>query len=207
MAGQYISIKVSPEGHRRSYSLCHNPSIDHGFELLIDFAPDGVGSRYLRSLAFGDTIDLLGPLGRFTVSEAATETELVFIATGSGVAPYRSMILDLLQNKQDQRKITLLWGMRHAAELFWQDEFQQLVRSFPQFTFHPVISQAPAEWHLCRGRVTDCLIGHTFTWLQPPQLAQTGFYFCGNAAMIATTAQLLLDKGVPAGHIHTEKFN
>lgn len=205
LSGQYLSIKVSPQGERRSYSLCSTPATDHGFELLIDYAPDGIGSRYLKDLKFGDTIEFIGPMGRFVLADQK-EPEIVLIATGSGVAPYRSMILDLLQLKQDARQITLLWGMRYQEQLFWQDELVELAENFSNFTFHPVISQATPEWQLCRGRVTDCLWGHTFEWLKLPLLSQTGFYLCGNTDMITATTQLLQDKGVNPTQIHTEKF-
>lgn len=205
-AGQYISIQVSEEGHRRSYSYCSSPDIEHGFELMIDFAPDGIGSKYLRNMKYGDTLKFLAPMGLFTVEEEQPEAELVFIATGSGIAPYRSMLFDLLQLKQDKRPITLLWGMRYVEQLFWQDEFQQLAKAFSNFTFHPVISRATAGWQLCRGRVTDCLVGHESEWLSPEKVAQTGFYLCGNTDMITSTKQLLLSKNATPGNIHLEKF-
>lgn len=198
-AGQYLSIQVSEEGHRRSYSICSSPDIQHGFEMMIDFAPDGLGSNYLKGMQFGDEMKFLGPMGLFTVEEKEPEPELVFIATGSGIAPYRSMLFDLLQLKHDQRKITLLWGMRYVEQLFWQDEFQELAQSFSNFSFHPVVSQALPEWQLCRGRVGDCLAGHEFNW-------DAGFYLCGNTDMITATRDQLLGKNVHPSRIHSEKF-
>ena len=223
-AGQYISIVVAENGDRRSYSLCSNPDSTHTFELLIDHSPQGVGSQFLNNLQFGQTIQLMGPMGRFVVAPAApavttelttdsTETPvesaatalpaaedaIVLVATGSGIAPMRSIVLDLLQDRHDARPIMLYWGLRHVAELFWQNEFQDLVEGFANFSFHPVISQAVDEWPLCRGRVTDCLNIHTL-----PENA--GYYLCGSAAMIADTNQLLLDKGIAKERIHFEKF-
>lgn len=199
LAGQYVSMKVSDQGLRRSYSISSSPGITHGFELLLDITPQGVGTKYLESLKFGDTVEILMPMGMFTIAEDPTEKHLVFIATGSGVAPFYSMIQDLLQEKHDPRPITLFWGLRYAEDLFWEDEFSRLSEAFPQFVFHPVLSKAVDEWPLCRGRVTDCLSVHTL-----PENA--GYYLCGNAPMIADVSALLTQKGITKEHIHHEKF-
>lgn len=199
-AGQYVSLKVSPEGMRRSYSICSSPAITHGFQLLVDLEPQGVGSQFLQGLEYGAVIEFLGPLGRFVIADSTQEEPpLVLIATGSGITPYRSMVLDLLQNKQTKRSITLYWGMRYAEQLFWQDEFQELMDAFPNFKFHPVISKPVAGWSLCSGRVTDCLQVHTL----PPS---GEYYLCGNTPMVADVTKILVDQGVLESAIHHEKF-
>lgn len=198
-AGQYVSVKVAENGTRRSYSLCSSPDIKHGFELLIDISPAGIGSTYFRNLKFGDSIDFLGPLGMFTMAQDAPEEEIVFVATGSGIAPFRSMILDQLQVRADTRPMTLYWGLRHETDLFWEMEFQELSETHPNFTFHPVISRPGQEWTLSRGRVTDVLkaVNHSQT---------TGYYLCGNTAMVHDVSDLLQSKGVAQEYIHHEKF-
>jgi ferredoxin-NADP reductase len=198
-AGQYISIAMPAGGYRRSYSLCSTPNITHGFELLVDVVPNGMGVKYLNSLKFGDQINFLGPIGLFTVAPEVQAGPLVFVATASGIAPFRSMILDQLQIKQHPEKIQLYWGSRRVEELFWQDEFEELMTSYPQFQFHPVISQPLAEWPLCRGRVTDCLLVHQL-------IPNAHYYLCGNAAMIEDMITLLMKRGVPKDSIHREKF-
>jgi ferredoxin-NADP reductase len=198
-AGQYVSIQVSDRGDRRSYSICHSPEVTHGFELLVDITPQGLGTKFLESMKFGDTLKALAPLGRFTVPIDPTEKALVFIATGSGIAPFRSMIVDQLQLKNDQRPMTLYWGLRNETQLFWQDEFEELMRLYPNFKFHPVISQAGEMWSLCRGRVTDCLSVHELP-------AEAGYFLCGNAPMIHDVVELLAKKGVANEHVHHEKF-
>jgi ferredoxin-NADP reductase len=199
-AGQYVSIQVDPNGTRRSYSICSTPGVNHGFELLIDTEPHGVGTTYLNNLKFGDQVNLLGPIGKFIIPTDLVEPELVFIATGCGVTPFRSMVLDLLQEKHDPRPITLLWGLRHPAQLFWQDEFSELQTNFPNFKFHPVMSQPTPEWNLCSGRVTDCLSIHDMS-------INAGYYLCGNQHMIADVNVILAKIGVQPEQIHLEKFS
>ncbi|NCN82693.1 MAG: hypothetical protein GW947_01885 [Candidatus Pacebacteria bacterium] len=198
-AGQYASLKVSEKGERRSYSICSSPAVSHGFELLIDHQPAGVGCTYLENLQFGQEIELLAPLGIFTIVADEAETSLALVATGSGIAPFRSMLLERLQVVKDTRPITLYWGMRHANTLFWEDEFEELAQSFPNFSFHPVLSQAEQAWPLCRGRVTDCLNTHE-------QAAGVGYYLCGSTKMITDVSQTVLAKGVTEQRIHHEKF-
>lgn len=199
-AGQYVSIKVSDKGERRSYSICSAPNITHGFELLVDIEPGGIGSQFLTNLEFGSEIEFLGPMGVFTLDKSGKENEVVFVATGSGVTPFRSMILDMLQEKHDTRPIILYWGLRHADQLFWQDEFVQLAETFENFNFTPILSRPPEDWPLSRGRVTDILSAKEIN------IQSAGYYLCGSAPMIQDTKSILLEKGVPPEFIHFEKF-
>jgi Na+-transporting NADH:ubiquinone oxidoreductase subunit F len=204
-AGQYVSLKVAENGTRRAYSICSTPGISHGFELLVDLEPQGVGATFLQQLEFGQEVQVLGPLGQFVLApdlgegHPDREEALVFVATGSGVAPFRSMLFELLQEQQDTRPVILHWGMRHLEQLFWEDEFAELMQSFPNFHFHPVISQPIAGWNLCSGHVTDCLSVH-----EQPERA--GYYLCGNAPMISEVMELLGKQGVAPERIHHEKF-
>lgn len=198
-AGQYVSFLVSDKGERRSYSISSSPDIDHGFEITVDVVPAGLGVTFFENLNFGDEVQVLGPMGEFIIQPGELENEIVFIATGSGVAPMRSMIIDLLRNKGDQRKIILYWGLRHEENLIWQDEFQDYAQTFANFSFHPVLSQARQEWPLCRGHVTDCLSIHDL-----PE--QAGYYLCGSTAMIEDVKKVLTDRGINKSFIHHEKF-
>ncbi len=197
-AGQYMSILLPDSQMRRSYSICSNPAKEHGFDLMLDIAPNGIGVKYLQSLEFGQEISCLCPLGVFTVPETVTGP-LHFIATGSGIAPYRSMVLDQLQNKKNTQPIMLYWGMREPNMIFWEDEFAELMQAFPNFQFHPVISQAPEDWPLCRGHVTDCLSTHAL-------LPNTHYFACGSEKMVTDVLTLLQTKGVPKEQLHREKF-
>lgn len=200
LSGQYVSLKVDDVGHRRSYSICSTPDIDHGFELLVDVAPQGLGVQYLESLQFGQEIQLLAPMGVFVMEEDPAEQSVVFIGTGSGIAPLRAMILDQLINKQDARPMVLHWGVRHEKDWFWLLEFEELSDKFPNFSFHPVLSQPETDqWTLCKGRVTDCLLNHEHP-------AAAGYYICGNEKMLADVVALLEKKGINDTHIHHEKF-
>jgi NAD(P)H-flavin reductase len=197
--GQYVSIVVDETGDRRSYSIASKPENQDGFDILVDLSPGGVGSKFLANLQLGAEINLMGPMGRFVVQKGGNEEELVFVATGSGIAPFKSMIMSMLQEGGERRPMTLYWGMRYVEELFWLDDFQDLAESFANFKFHPVISKAIEEWTLCRGRVTDCLNIHEIP-------INAAYYICGNDRMIEDVNTLLQQKGVVKENIHFEKF-
>lgn len=196
--GQYVSIKVSEKGERRSYSICSKPDIDHGFELLVDLAPNGVGCQCLENMQFGEEVELLGPLGMFTLVDTE-EPELFFVATGSGIAPLRSMILNLLQTKRDKRPMTLYWGLRYVEDIFWEDEFQELTESFPNFKHSIILSRPTEDWPLSKGYVTDMLAA-----LEKP--AGAGYYLCGNGKMVKDAIKILQEAQVAEQNIHHELF-
>lgn len=201
-AGQYISLKVNEEGLRRAYSISSPPDVKHQFELLVDLSPDGPGIKFFKNLEFGQEVEFLAPVGQFVVPADLPNTidHLVFVATGSGVAPFKAMLEDELRNKQTEREIILHWGQRHAQDLFWLDEIRELADSFSNFHFDPVLSQAPERWTLCRGRVTDCLTVHQ-------QPANAAYFLCGGKGMLQDVTQLLTEQGVASSLIFTEKFH
>ena len=186
-AGQYVSVAIGG-GERRSYSIASEPSLDHAMQ--------GKGATFLKNLRPGDEIEFLAPLGRFVVEN---ESKLLFVATGSGITPIRSILLDLLQYNQDPREMRLLWGVRMVNELFWLEHFRKLHDLYDNFTFMPILSKPPEKWPLVAGHVTK--------EVEALALDQSwGAYLCGNRFMIEEVSALVAKKGIPQNQIHFEKF-
>ena len=198
LAGQYVLLQVN-EKTARAYSMSDRPDVNTSFELLVDHEPAGMGTTFLRQLKFGDRVQVLAPLGQFVVKADPEIKELIFVASGSGIAPIKSMVTDLLQIKGDQRPITVFWSMRYDNELFWLDFFADLQKSFSQFTFVPIISRPSENWQLAIGHATDYL-------QKLENVDKTQFYLCGNPQLVATSKQILLDKKVLATNIIAEQF-
>lgn len=200
VAGQYIILTVPNKDRLSQYSIVSDPSVEHSISLLVDIAPNGDSSKYLASLQFGDEIHFRAPAGLFVISPSQDEKELVLVATGAGIAPYRSMILDLLINKKDQRPIKLYWGMRHAHNMFWVEDFYEFDKEYKNFHFEFILSQPPQDWTLSRGYVTDLLEGYQ------KDFQNTGFYICGGSPTVIGVKKYLIEKNTPESHIHHEKF-
>lgn len=204
--GQYVLLTVPGTMQKKSYSIASPQQIDHAVDMLIDVAPKGLGTKYLFEMQPGAEVSFMAPVGQFVLAPrdsaiGQTEEELMFIATGSGIAPIKAHLEDLLVYQGDSRPITLYWGLRHIEDQCWFDELGQLAEQHRNFTFHPILSQPPENWPLHRGRVTDCLAAHKFG-----DLTKVGFYVCGNGQMVLDVGQMLTNFGVPKEHIHHERF-
>ena len=196
-AGQYIMLKVPGLIGLRQYSIASPPSMGHAVDLLVDMSPQGLGSKYLQNLKLGEEVEFMAPAGVFSVKE---EPELCFVATGSGIAPIRSMIVDLLVEGRDKRTIWLHWGLRYPEDVFWFTDFAELTEEHDNFNFDPVLSRPSDGWKFCRGHVAECVLKHR------KQLATIGAYLCGNKAMIQEVTAVLVEKGVGGERIHMEEF-
>lgn len=199
-AGQYVSVKLNKEGERRSYSIVSTPDVTHGVTLVAEILPEGKGSGFLKKLKPGDEVEIMAPLGRFVADQEAKK--LLFVATGSGIAPIYSMINDQLINKRDRRPMRLHWGMREESQIFWLDNLQRLAEAHPQFVFDVVLSRPSDRWDLCTGHVQDCL-GRD---LAGQKLRDWAAHICGNPQMVIEVSTLMKQMGMPEANVHHEKF-
>ena len=199
-AGQFVMVMVDRKKNiRRAYSIASTPLIDNQIGLLINVFPGGPGSQWALSCQVGDEVLFSGVFGKF-VLQSQDENSLVFIATGAGIAPLKSM-MDSLAEKKDQRSVELWWGLKRPEDIFWQDYFKGLGKKWKDFRLYPVISQPKDNWQGRSGRVT-----HYLEKLSKQELAGKGFYICGQPAMIADVSKILLKKGVVKTNIFHEMF-
>jgi NAD(P)H-flavin reductase len=201
-AGQYVSIDIGGS-ERRSYSIASKPSEYHEVEICVDVSPGGKGSDFLKNLKPGDEVDLMGPLGQFVLKpfdEAqGKEKKLLMVATGSGIAPLRSIIREQLEEKKEEREIKLFWGLRFVEDMFWEEDFRRMHKYFNNFEFRFVLSKPPNFWPLNSGHVTQ--------EVETLELGSDwGVYLCGSQAMVKEVSELVISKGVPKDQVHFEKF-
>lgn len=194
-AGQRCLFNVGPK--RNNYSLCSSPLQKDQVETCVDTTPNGPGSLWIKSRKPGDAIDFLGPLGTFTVSQKPGVK--VFIATGTGVSPLRSMILTLLeQNYKDP--LYLYFGERYEEDIFWKNEFDSLTKKYSNFHYIIVLSQPRQTWSGNKGYVQDHLENNLLN------KNSSEFYLCGNGKMIDGATQTLVKCGIKKEQILTERF-
>jgi NAD(P)H-flavin reductase len=197
-AGQYVSIKVA-DAHLNSYSIASRLG-NNRFALLIDTAPGGIGSKYFEALKAGDSISFLGPFGKFSLNTNDGAQRLIFLGTGSGVAPLRAMIETGLADRGLKIPISLYFGLRHPDDILWKDYFESLVTKYPNFTFKLCLSKPDETWHGFTGHITDCMKEDY------QDLGDAAVYLCGNQEMITQSTDLAKSLHCPPERIYFEKF-
>lgn len=199
--GQYASLKVTGDGMRRSYSVASLPN-ENVIDLLVDITPMGVGSKYILGLKVGDAVEVLAFLGRFTIDPLLLfeAKHVLFLATGTGIAPFRPMIEDLLYRKHFANEVRLVWGMRHPEELYWLKELDNINRDFDNFKHDIVISKPTEDWPGFTGHIDTVVNKLGQDW------SKTLVYLCGSPDMITDMEKNLKEKGVPENSIFYEKY-
>jgi len=206
LPGQFVSVKVNGAGERRAYSVASMPREINGdkreyIDILIDVSPMGVGSRFFLGLSVGDSVEMMGFAGRFVLQEAMLpEATAVFVATGTGIAPIRPMIENLLLHKKHIGKIVLIWGMRKEPDLYWIEELERLERDFENFQFQLVLSQPSENWPGKQGHVGDVAEKLDLDW------GNAWAYLCGAPAMVEEIKNMFLDRGVEETRVVHEKY-
>ena len=143
------------------------------FELLVDVAPGGPGSKFFEALKVGEKINFLGPFGTFVLKPDDGGEQLLFIGTGSGCSPLKCMVEAALKEMRIEKQIYFYFGLRFQNDIFWQDYFGALAKSYPNFHFKLVLSKPEESWTGLSGHVTD-YIKRDF-----PETKNFSAYLCG----------------------------
>lgn len=193
LSGQTVMLYVA-QGVNRIMSIASPPSEKTSITLVHDVSPMGVYSQWALSAKVGDPMEFMGPLGAF-ILDRESHRKKVFVATGTGIAPFHSMILDCISNSE----IVLYWGLRHEEDIFWQKELEQLAGQYPNFHFLLTLSQGTDRWQGKRGHVQD----HIFS---QQNLTEAEYYVCGNRVMVKDMRAKLKAAGVPDTQVKFELF-
>jgi NAD(P)H-flavin reductase len=190
-AGQFVSFEVPRPGSAlpatRPYSIASSPNQRGAIQLVLNRVAGGPGSEYLFGLLEGDRTSFKGPAGTFVLRDSPRD--LLFVATGTGIAPIRSMLWSLAESSSP-RSITLFWGLRSERDLYYQDELNCLARRLPSFSFVTTLSQPANQWQGTAGYVTP-LVEERVT-----SVANLDVFLCGNGGMIRDVRDLLRGKGL-----------
>ncbi len=203
---------------RRSYSIASSSLAGEYMEFYLMLVKSGALTPRLFALRPGDRL-WLGPKvsGMFTLEPVPPEANLLLIATGTGLAPYMSMIRTYLGAANSRRQIAIFHGARHSCELGYQAELETMTRLCPRFSYTPILSrpaEEPAPWHGRTGHVQDLWHGHVLDalWGFAPTPENTHIFLCGSPAMIEDMAALLASEGYlehtrkQPGQVHIERY-
>jgi CDP-4-dehydro-6-deoxyglucose reductase, E3 len=199
--GQYISLDFNVNGERlvRAYSVASSPHHDNRFDLCLNIVLGGHVSPSIFDLKPGDQIEFRGPFGQFVLRHPADPVS-AFIATGTGIAPLRSMIQYLFQ-KPCASEVWLIFGVREEADILYRGEFEQLASEHSNFHFIPTLSRPGPDWQGHTGYVQKQIA----LYLRD----KTGFhaYVCGLKKMVNDVRQQLRHMGYSAKDLSCEKYD
>lgn len=196
IAGQYVDV-IGPNGLRRSYSLANPNFGSKVLELHIRAVEGGAMSDYwFKQAKPNDLLRLNGPLGTFVLRETAG-IDIIFLATGTGIAPVKAMLESMtdLQAEEQPKTVTVLWGGRQS-----QDLYLNVAEITGMFTYIPVQSRPLDGWTGARGYVHDALLR------LHPDLTNAAVYACGSEAMIHSAKACLVEAGLPAKRFYSDAF-
>jgi CDP-4-dehydro-6-deoxyglucose reductase len=197
--GQFLSLTHDIGDHEitRAYSIASPP--DGGrFALCANLVPEGHFSPFLFGLETGGEIDFKGPYGAFILRRPVSDS--LFVATGTGIAPFRSMLHAKLAEHPD-RHFTLIFGVRHERGLLYHDEWTALARTAPNFGYLPSLTRPTQTWTGLAGRVHD----HVLEALGDRR--DIDIYICGLREMVDELRARLKQVGVDRRRMIYEKYD
>jgi ferredoxin--NADP+ reductase len=182
--GQAVKLAIDSQHPPRIYSICSGNKDDE-ICILFNIKDDGFLSPKLAELTIGDSIFTSPPYGTFL----GTDAPAWWIATGTGIAPFRSMVRSGMTNQK-----TLIHGVRHLNQFYFKDELSSALNS---------------SYHRCCSREPDATVfaGRVTSFLEKEELpVDHRYYICGQATMAVETRDLLISKGIPFANIITEIY-
>ena len=201
-AGQWVSLTLPIDGAeiKRSYSVASPPNGTPRFDLAITLVASGPGSNFLFRANLGTVLRVIGPQGFFTRA-AHPNAPSLFVATGTGLTPFRSMILE--------SKITaetwLLFGARTEQDLIYRDELEKAAQNSPLFHVEYTLSRAPDSWTGRRGYVQTHV---RELWEKLASHGPPHAYICGLEKMVSAVRALLREEmQVPRQQVHSERYD
>jgi ferredoxin-NADP reductase len=201
-AGQYVNVMVNVEGVRtsRPYSISSAPMAER-LELTVRDKPGGfVAPHLFKELKVGDVLETTGPAGHFYYEPLIDGKDLVFLAGGSGITPFMSMIRETVQRERPL-KIRLLYGSRIPEDVIFKADLEKLAASHSNLTFSLVISEPPEGYEGLKGFLDSKLIAQLVG-----DIRGKTFYVCGPRAMHDLCRTALKEMGVPQRRIRYELY-
>lgn len=186
--GQFISVREPrPDGKliTRAYSLASAPRGDNSFDLCLNRVDAGFMSNYLCDIELGTEVHFNGPHGHFVLHDERKDA--IFVATGTGIAPFRGMIQWLFAepSRHQGREFWLVYGTRFEQDVYYREEFEQIASENPNFHYLITLSRPSASWQGLSGYVQEHVreIAKTRTNLEA--------YICGLNNMVSSTRDML----------------
>lgn len=214
--GQFVTLDLPIHEIKnrrwRSYSIASAPSGDNTFELVIVLLEGGLGTTWLWKNGLpGTEILLRGPQGKFTMPEPI-ENDLYFICTGTGIAPFRSMVHHIVNHQIPHKNIYLIFGCRYLPDGLYLEELKDLEAQNPEIRFIPTFSREDPNnnQNLRIGYVhkvyEELIEKNKVESEEGLALKPANFFLCGWKNMVDEAKQRILAKGYDKKAIHLELY-
>lgn len=197
--GQFLSLtrQIGDDEITRAYSIASAP--DGGrFALCANRVPEGRFTPFLFDLQPGGEVNFKGPYGAFILRRPVSDS--IMVATGTGIAPFRSMLLANL-HEHPERRFTLIFGVRHQEGLLYHSDFERLAREYPHFDYQPTLTRPSPIWQGRSGRVQS----HVLDKLGDRR--DMDIYICGLREMVDEMRSALKAVGVDRKRMIYEKYD
>lgn len=195
LPGQYVNIEVPGSGQTRSYSFSSRPG-EKKASFLIKHVPGGLMSSWLERVEPSEQVSMTGPLGSFYLREVSRP--LLFLAGGTGLAPFLSM-LEVLAERNESQKVLLIYGVTRDQDLVMLSELEAFTSRLPNFRFVTCVADA-ATTHPRQGYVTQHMTAEDLN------SGEVDAYLCGPPPMVDAVRKYFKEEGVTPVSFHYEKF-
>jgi len=195
-AGQNMMLMVAP-GINRTMSIASSPT-EKDILMVHDVSPMGPGSLWTEKLSIGDRAFVVAPTGG-ALTFVESQRKKVMVATGTGIAPFHSMIVDYVACNKEAA-LSLYWGLRYEKDIYWKEEFDTIASLHPHFSWRVMLSKPSMQWRGLTGHVTEYVLQ------AETDIQHSEFYLCGNKGMIEEMRSTLIERGALVEQIKTELF-
>jgi NADH:ubiquinone oxidoreductase, F subunit len=179
------------------------PPMDRATHKWLPVSP-GISSSYIFSLKPGDKVRMSGPYGDFHIQD--TDAEMLYIGGGAGMAPLRAQILHLFRTLHTSRKVSYWYGARSKKEIFYEEDFREIEKQFPNFSFHIALSDPQPEdnWTGYVGFIHQVIYDNYLKDHDAPEDIE--YYMCGPGPMANAVKKMLEDLGVERSQLFFDDF-
>ena len=179
------------------------PPMDRATHKWLPVSP-GISSSYIFSLKPGDKVRMSGPYGDFHIQ--GTDAEMLYIGGGAGMAPLRAQILHLFRTLHTGRKVSYWYGARSKKEIFYEEDFREIEKQFPNFSFHIALSDPQPEdnWTGYVGFIHQVIYDNYLKDHDAPEDIE--YYMCGPGPMANAVKKMLEDLGVERSQLFFDDF-
>lgn len=180
------------------------PPMDRNTHKWVPGIKPGISSSYIFSLKAGDKVTMSGPYGDFHIQP--TDAEMLYIGGGAGMAPLRAQILHLFRTHKTTRKVTYWYGARSKKEIFYEEDFREIEREFPNFKFNIALSDPQPEdnWTGYVGFIHQVIYDHYLKDHDAPEDIE--YYMCGPGPMANAVKTMLDNLGVERSQLYFDDF-